>query len=243
MVDIYSQGQKMSADFCIPREGAPCILMSHGLESSKDGNKWLVLAPRLHDAGFASLRFSYRGCGEGTDKSEGEFEDTTLTGRIADYRAAIDFLQKENIDTTRLGVIGSSFGGMIALAAGAERVKAMVTMATPTHIPTQDGERLAGTAETDYIELASGRRLKAGFYIDTLRYNIEDEIRKIHCPLLVMHGALDEVVPVADAHTIYSRASEPKQLEIMDGANHSFHDPVHLDRVIGLSLEWFKTYL
>ncbi len=217
--------------------------MSHGLESSKDGDKWLALAPRLYDAGFASLRFSYRGCGEGEDKSEGEFDGTTLTGRISDYRAATDFLQEAKIDIARLGVIGSSFGGMVALAAREERIKAIVTLATPSHIPFQSEGKAARAIEIGYIELGSGKRLKIGFYLDLLRYNIDDEVKKIHHPLLVVHGSQDDVVPVADANTLYSLANEPKRLEIIDGANHAFDNPEHLDRIIGLSLEWFKAHL
>ncbi len=48
----------MPANFCLPAEKSPCVVMSHGLESSKEGDKWLVLAPRLCDSGFAALRFS-----------------------------------------------------------------------------------------------------------------------------------------------------------------------------------------
>ena len=106
-VVIYSEGQKMLGDLSVPGEKeAPFVLLSHGLESSKDGSKWLVLAQRFSDIGFGTLRFSYRGCGEGQEKSEGEFEDTTLTGRVADYRAAVGFLRERGIDTARLGVIG-----------------------------------------------------------------------------------------------------------------------------------------
>ena len=126
----------MFANLNLPQEGAPGVLMSHGLESSKDGDKWLVLSPRLYDAGFASLRFSYRGCGEGEEKSQGEFKDTTLTGRVSDYKAAIDFLYQARINNTRLGVIGSSFGGTVALAARDDRIRAIVTLATPFSFPS-----------------------------------------------------------------------------------------------------------
>ncbi len=237
-VIIHSEGKKMYGNFCLPVEGAPCVIVSHGLESSKDGDKWLVLSPRLRDAGIASLRFSYRGCGEGEEKSEGDFEDTTLTSRIADYRAAIDFVLKAKIDKSRLGAIGSSFGGMVALAAKDKRIKAMVILATPYSIPSP--KRLKPGS---YIELGSGNRLKTSFYEDLRQYNLGDDIKKIHCPLLIIQGSQDEVVPVEDAYNLYSHANEPKRLEIIDGANHVFDAPEHLEKVINLSLEWFKRYL
>ena len=242
MVVIRSQGQIIFGNFSLPRERAPCVILSHGLESSKDSDKWLLLSSQLCDAGFASLRFNYRGCGEGEEKSEGEFEDTSLAGRISDYRAAIDYLQTVRIDTKRLGAIGSSFGGMVALAAKDKRIKAMVTLATPYLLPSPSEDALEHAKDQGYLELNSGRRLRLGFYQDLRRYNILTEIKKIRCPLLIIHGGKDEIVPVEHAHVLYRHANEPKRLEIIDGANHVFDNPKHLDIVVRLSLEWFKTY-
>ena len=233
----------MSANLNLPQEGAPGVLMSHGLESSKDGDKWLVLSSRLYEAGFASLRFSYRGCGEGEEKSEGEFEDTTLTGRVSDYKAAIDFLHQPRIDMTRLGVIGSSFGGIVALAARDDRIRAIVTLATLFSFPPLSVLEPRHSQDKDYIEVGSSKRLKMGFFEDLTKYSISDEIKRIHCPLLIIHGTSDDAVPVEHAYELYKYANEPKRLEIIDGANHVFDKPEHLKRVINLSLEWFERYL
>lgn len=232
---IYSQGLRLFGNFCLPEKGAAGVIGSHGLESSKDGDKWLVLSPRLCDSGFAFLRFSYRGCGEGQDKSEGNFEDTTLTGRVQDYRAAIDFMRKTGINGRRLGTIGSSLGGMAVLAAGDEGVRAMVTLATPCEIVRPD--------DKEYFELGLGRRLRTRFFEDLRRYDMGEAVGKIHCPLLIIHGSQDEAVPVEDARRLYRHANEPKRLEIIDGANHVFDAPEHLEQVITLSLQWFQMYL
>ena len=233
----------MFGNLHLPQKGAPCVLLSHGFESSKDGDKWLELSSWLYDAGFASLRFSYRGCGEGEERSEGEFEDTTLTGRILDYKAAIDFLHRARINTTRLGVIGSSFGGMVALAARDDRIRAMITLATPFSFPSPSKEELKHSKDKGYFELGSGKRLRVDFFEDLTKYSIITEIRKIHCPLLIIHGTMDEAVPVEHAYELHRHAHEPKQLEIIEGANHMFDKPEHLETVINLSIGWFKRYL
>ena len=125
-VMFYSEGQAVLGNLSLPHRGAPGVVMSHGFESSKDGTKWLALVPRFYEAGLGCLRFTYRGCGRGQERSEGQFEDTTLSGRIKDYTAAVDFIEATEIDGERVGVVGSSFGGMVALAAQDSRVKAMV---------------------------------------------------------------------------------------------------------------------
>ena len=242
-VVIYNQGRKIFGNFNLPYEGAPCIVISHGFMSSKDSNKWSVLSARFYDAGFASLRFSYSGCGEGEEKSEGEFEDTTLTGRVSDYRAAIDFIHQTMIGVTRLGAIGSSFGGMVALVARDDRVKAIVTLATPSSFPSPSQEELRHIRDKGYFELESGRRLRIDFHNDLCQYNMCNEVEMIHRPLFIIHGSLDEVVPVEHAYKLYSHANEPKRLEVIEGANHAFDKPEKLEKAISLSIEWFKTCL
>jgi alpha/beta superfamily hydrolase len=139
LVTFYSETQRIFGNFHLPYEGSPCVVNLHGLESSKDSGKWPTVAARLCDEGYACLRFNFRGCGEGPEKSEGLFEDVTLTGRISDFKCALQFLQDTGkVDMRRLGVIGSSFGGMVVIGAQDRRVKVMVIMETPYKISRFD---------------------------------------------------------------------------------------------------------
>ena len=238
-VRFYSEGQTIVGNLSLPHKGAPGIIMSHGFESSKDGKKWLALAPRLYEAGFACLRFNYRGCGKEQERSEGQFEDTTLSGRIKDYTAAINFSETTEIDAKRLGVVGSSFGGMVALAAQNNRIKAMVTLATPARFPIPTTEQL----NREFFKLPSGKRLRTRFFHDAQQYDLYQAIEKISCPVLIIHGSADEMVPVKDAHDFYKSAKEPKQLVIIKGGSHALNEPEHLEQIIDLTLNWFKQHL
>ena len=243
VVTFLSQGQVIFANLSLPYVGAPGIIMSHGLEGSKDADKWLLLASRLYDAGFACLRFNYRGCGEGREKSEGNFEDTTLSRRIQDYRAALDFIETIPVGKNRLGVVGSSFGGTVAIAAQDTRVKAMVTMATPCRFKVPAEEQFREYQARGFFELSSGRRLKTQFLHDIRHYDVGNTVGKIGCPLLIIHGSADEDVPVENAHHLYEKAKAPKRLKIIEGGNHGFNDPTHLEQVISLTSDWLKRYL
>jgi len=129
---FHFENQKLLGNLHLPYQNAACVITLHGLESSKDSGKWPIIAARLTDEGCACLRFNFRGCGGGPEKSEGEFEDVSLTGRIRDYTCALQFLQDTGkVDMRRLIVIGSSFGGMVAVAAQDKRIKAMVCLSTP----------------------------------------------------------------------------------------------------------------
>lgn len=243
VVIFHSQGQVIFANLSLPNVDAPGIIMSHGLEGSEDADKWLLLAYRLYDAGFAYLRFNYRGCGEGRERSEGNIEDTTLSGRIEDYRAALDFVETRAVDTSRLGVIGSSFGGTVAITAQDTRMKAMVTMATPCRFKVPAEEQFRKYQARGFFDLSSGRRLKTQFLHDIQYQDVSSAVGKIGCPLLIIHDSADEDVPVENAHHLYEKAKAPKLLKIIEGGNHGFNDPTHLEQVIRLTSDWLKRYL
>ncbi len=240
-VSIESQGYRLAANLHGPGGTAPCAVMSHGLESDKDGGKWSELAERLAEAGFTALRFTHRGCGSGgPDPSEGAFEDTTLSGRIADFQAALDSLPGMGVTTTNIGAVGSSFGGMVVLGARDPRVRALALMATPCEIipePSTPG----GPSQT--VTLESGAWVKRAFYEDTARHDLVAAVREYARPTLLVHGSHDEVVPVEDAVRLHDAAREPRRLEIIPGADHSFSGPEHRRTALTLCVEWMREHV
>lgn len=243
IVTFFSQGQAIVADLSIPLEGAPCVIMSHGMEGSKDGAKWRLLATKLYEAGIASLRFNYRGCGQGKDKSQGKFENTTLGGRIQDFRAALDFVEGMAVDSNRLGVIGSSLGAVVAITAWDKRLRAIVAMATPCQFPTPTEKQLRHFQEAEYFDLPSGRRIGTEFLRELWHHDTGRDIGRVKCPILIIHGSADKDVPVDDARRLYEKANEPKRLEIIKGGGHGFDDPIHLQQVVSLAFGWLRRYL
>jgi dipeptidyl aminopeptidase/acylaminoacyl peptidase len=209
-----------------PSEEAPtCIITCHGLMSSKDSEKYVEISRRLCGEGFAVLRFDFRGCGE----SGGRFEDTSLTGRIEDLESALDFVKEQGYES--IGVMGSSLGGTVAIltAAKDKRVKALVTWATPCHLDELFQEEVIEGLE----------KLK----LDAKKYDVVKAVKEMHCPILIVHGSLDEQVPLSHAEVLYENANEPKSIQIIEGADHRLTNSTHRKRAIELTLNWFKKYL
>jgi alpha/beta superfamily hydrolase len=242
LVTFYSEYRRIFGNLHLPSERSPCVITLHGLESSKNRGKWPTVASKFIEEGYACLRFNFRGCGEGLEKSEGEFEDVSLTGRIKDYRSALQFLQDtDRVDMRRLGVFGSSFGGMVAVAAQDKRVKAMVTLSTPHMMPRLDNPQIPKEIG-EYHELQARKKFKKEFYEDLQKYDLLRAIRSAP-PILILHGSLDEVVPLEHTQKLFEAAPEPKRLETIEGADHVFSRSEHLNKAIDLSLEWFRKYL
>lgn len=230
----------LRGDLHIPHDHAPCIITLHGLEGDKDRGKWPSVASYLYRSGYACLRFNFRGCGE-LEKSDGKFEDLTLSGRIEDYKAALQYIHSdERIDNKRIGVIGSSLGGMVVIA-GKQRVNAVVTMGSPYKVPRY-GRPLIPQKEGDYYILPSGSRFKKDFYEDMQKYDLTQDVKEAP-PLMIIHGSSDEIVTVEHAQVLYESAGEPKDLQIIEGADHTFSTPLLLNEALKLAVEWFNKYL
>lgn len=100
----------------------PALALCHGFGGSCRGAGHPALAGALAAAGYGVLRFDFRGCGE----SEGRRGSVICEEEIADLGHAIDFLAAQpGIDPGRIGLVGASLGGSIAIEVAARdpRVK------------------------------------------------------------------------------------------------------------------------
>jgi len=78
-----------------------------------DNSVIMAVSRALLTEGIAAFRFNFRGVGA----SDGRFDNGV--GEKDDIRAALTALgEQEEIDATRLGLMGYSFGGMVALDEG-----------------------------------------------------------------------------------------------------------------------------
>jgi len=127
-------------------------------------------------------------------------------------KAALDYLQsRPEVDPDRIAVIGRSFAGYLATRGVAfdRRPKALVvfgafykveedTLArSPRHWQWLVGASSIEEARTTYS-----------------KYTLQGVVDKVTCPMLILHGEYDHLVPVEHAHRTYAEATCPKELVI-----------------------------
>lgn len=57
-------------------------------------------------------------------------------------------------------------------------------------------------------------------------------------PLLLVHGTADAILPQQSSEALFERAGEPKRLELIAGADHSFSFGAHGDKVYEIVERW-----
>ncbi|HZX60579.1 MAG TPA: alpha/beta fold hydrolase [Candidatus Methylomirabilis sp.] len=226
-----SEGARLDGVLDLPGRGRwPCVIAAHGLFSTKASEKYLSLAAHLTEAGFACARFDFRGCGQ----SGGTIAETTVAGRIADLKAVLTRLQEHEATNGQFFLVGSSLGGYVALFVAEEspQVIATAVWATPAHLRDLTAREEALAAHG--LGLPFFRELARGTYA-------EAPAGVARC--LIIHGERDELVPPAHACVLYTRAKEPKALEIVPGADHRLSNPEDRARAIRLTGAWYKRHL
>jgi len=130
-VTIPSGGLKLAGTVRIPAglspgERRPALLVLHGFGSNKSSQNVLAPCKVLDELGYVTLRFDMRGCGE----SEGEHGRVICLEQVEDTRNALTFLSAHPaVAADRIGAIGTSFGGAVAVYAGGidRRIAAVVS--------------------------------------------------------------------------------------------------------------------
>jgi alpha-beta hydrolase superfamily lysophospholipase len=178
-VTIPSAGLKLSGvvhvpDDVRPGERRPAFMVLHGFGSNKSSSNTMEPTRILNRMGYVVLRFDMRGCGE----SEAERGHLICLEQLEDTSNALTFLTKHPaVDPNRIAVVGSSFGGAVAVYTGGvdPRVAAVISNGG-----WGDGERKfrgqhpgeAWKKFAEMLEKGKGYRAKHGKPMMVPRYDI-----------------------------------------------------------------------
>lgn len=242
---IESGGLRLSGYLtrpAVPASGSiPGLVLCHGFPAGPGGaatsaQTYPQLADRLAaDTGWVVMTFNFRGTGA----SEGDF---SLGGWLDDLRAAIDHLLDVG-GVSGVWVAGAGTGGSLALceAGEDERVRGVATLSARADFGdwASDPEQFLAHAR------AIGVIDDPGFPPDYEAWSRElREIRPTALiakipprPVLVVHGADDDVVPLDDARVLTDAAGDAVELRVLSEAGHRLrHDP----RAVALILGWME---
>ncbi len=181
--------------------GFPAVVEVHGGPESQRRPIWNAAIQYLAGRGYAVLAPNVRGS-TGYGKAYTQLDDVRLRmDAVRDLAGAVDWLRTRGADPRRIAVMGGSYGGFMVLSAittypdlWAAAVD-IVGIANFVTFLENTGSWRRALREAEYGSLERDRAFLA-------------EISPIHhadritAPLLVIHGANDPRVPVAEAEQI-----------------------------------------
>lgn len=222
-------------------EAAPVLIVCHGLPAGNVADPgdpgYPGLARHLQAEGFSALIFNFRGCGQ----SGGNLD---LAAWRRDLAGAVDYVAN-TLRPSRLFTAGFSAGAATSVSVAAQdaRIGGVALLACPASFENLRREenvralleqcRRVGTIR-DPAFPASIKRWVAGF----MEANPERWIAMLNPrPVLIVHGDADDVVPVMNAHRLYAKAGEPKELVVLPGLGHRLRQQ---EKAIAVLIGWLK---
>jgi len=248
--DFQSEGETIRGNFVVPNGDGPFpgVCKFHGLPGGPDQVDGFAMD--LARAGFVVLTFDFRGFRQ----SEGLF---TLSGQIKDAKVAITHLLDSRLTVdTWSGIYAASWGAAVAICALAEDPRCnVICLRAPIFDTLWFAESPMIRPAVDSIAETDPTQIRGiddpGTQEELLRRMVEDskvhnpmiEISKISPrPLLIVHGTDDVGVPLAGVKRLYELAGEPKELVIVEGADHSLSDPRAYEITMKTGVDWFKRH-
>jgi fermentation-respiration switch protein FrsA (DUF1100 family) len=144
-------------------------------------------------AGFSVLAYDYRGYGHsGGSPGEGTC--------YADAKLLLDWLRQQGTPPERVVAFGFSLGGGSAVElARTEPIAGLI---------------IEGSFVSAY-RVMTRRALVLGD-----KFQNERKLAEVKCPVLVLHGTADPVIPVWHGQALYAAANHPKKLLLVSGGGH-----------------------
>lgn len=178
-------------------EDPPTLLFFHG--NAGNLTHRIELLRLLRQSGPQILALEYRGYGrsQGSPSEEGLYRDA---------RAAYRELERRGVAPERLVIHGRSLGGAVAARLAAEhRCAGLVLESTFTSVP-------------DMAALRFGR---PAAWLVRSRFPVEETVRRLDVPVLILHGEEDDTIPVSMSRRLHRAAGGRAELWLVPGAHHN----------------------
>jgi dipeptidyl aminopeptidase/acylaminoacyl peptidase len=250
-VTLKAEGKKIFGILHLPtdKQKCPAVLFCHGFGGNKSGRFrfFVLLSEALAKQGIASLRFDYRGSGD----SEGEIIDMTPQKQIEDTCLAARLLfTHPQIDKTRFGILGRSFGGAIASKASVKigTIKSIALIAPFFDAGTWLAEKERKTSdgifsiEDNRVSFA-GQPLAPECIHEITHLDVEHTIEELGTtPLLLVQGLKDTVLGL-DHFEKYKQARPDAELLVLKETDHEFSEPNERALALEKIALWFTRTL
>jgi dipeptidyl aminopeptidase/acylaminoacyl peptidase len=244
----YEDVEVMSVDgfrlvgWYVPTQNGAVVMAQHGYKSDRD--ELLEEAEMLYRHGFGVLFTTVRA----HDASDGELI-TFGAHEVKDLEAWYQFLlSRPEIDAQRIGIIGNSMGGFLAIQYTALNPSIRAVVA---HSPFSSMDDTVATSVEAFTGLPAfpfaplivfWAEQMAG--IDSAEIDAKQWIGTISPrPVFILMGGQDESVSVESGQLLYDAAGEPKEFWFEPDLGHVAFDTELPEKFEARVVGFFETYL
>ncbi len=239
---LNCDGLRIQADLDMPEKKAdkmPLVVLIHGFTGNRQERHILAAAKTMNECGFAVLRPDMYGHGE----SDGKFGEHTLYKWltqalfITDYARSLPFVSE-------VYLCGHSQGGLTVILTAAmkqDQIAGLMPLSPAVMIPEQArAGTLLGTNfdpchVPDSLHTWDGLVLNGNYIRVAQTIRVEDAVDAYKGPVLIIHGAADDAVPISFATRTAQRYANC-HMDVIPEDDHCFNR--HLDLMTDALKAW-----
>ena len=212
-----SDGREIAAVLTLPRlreaRNLPLIVLPHGGPWARDAEAWDIWAQPLAEMGYAVIQPNFRGSSGYGFEWEAASDGNWGMRMQDDLNDAVGYLAQQGIaDPSRVCMFGWSYGGYASSRAAQrdpDRYRCTISGAGVHDIPEmvafdrnylgRHGSQYIGSAASRLADVSPARHTSGRW-----------------APIMIVHGARDERVPVAQSRSLVSRLRSSGKVEGRD---------------------------
>lgn len=226
------------------------VFLMHGFIGFKEHPLLLETAKIFKEKGFTTVSFDAT---HAFGESEGKMEQGTMTGYLEDLEDVIEWSKDQRWYDKKFFMVGHSLGGYcVSLYATKDRnVRGLILFS-----PLVSGELYLATDDIrsimnewimkgmrEWVSGSSGGLVKRSGYAfvkDSLKHDLLKVAREIRCPVLMITGDEDEVIPMNDQKMLFEKIKSKKEMHIIEGGNHNLTRKEKSKELINIVKNWIE---
>jgi len=227
------------------KKPAPLVLHLNGMPGFEPEEEETRFARYFTLKNYAYFAFDYVGVRQSTGLFEYIYSHENINLVLS------KLVHHPRIDPSRIGLLGESFGGAMALCHTSrdDRIRCLAIRS-----PVYDTEEIPKMKMFDELiqlwrtstQMRFPRiNLKRSFLFQSRHYNPMKQALYIICPVRIITGDRDEIVPVKKIEKLYDKIPDKtdKEMRIVPGANHKFSKTKDFEIMKNYFLQFFEAYL
>jgi alpha-beta hydrolase superfamily lysophospholipase len=227
------------------------VFLMHGFGSFKEHKLLEKTARIFNEEGFTAIRFDAT---SSIGESEGDIEDGTMTGYLEDLEDVIEWAKLQKWYKEPFSLVGHSLGGYCVVAYGAANqnkvnnlilfnsvISGKLFQETEEIKPILKEWKENGVREWESLSSPGvKKRQKYIFIEDGLNHDLLKIVDKIKCPVLMIAGEEDKIVPVEYQKMLFDKINSKKQFYIVEDGNHDLKDKEDSQELFEVINNWIK---
>lgn len=196
----------------------PCVILLGGLESTKEES--LLFENMCLRRGLATLAFDGPGQGEMFFQVRFRADFELFTSTVVDYLHT-----RPEIDAGRIGILGRSLGGHLAVRSAALERRLRACVAWGSLYDLRHWDSIPELTRRGFVYIAGLADPEEAREFYRTAVDLEGVAQRMRCPLYVLHGARDEVLPGDHVERLRAATARVDQtFVVMPEGNHCCHN-------------------